>query len=152
MRMVLHLLLYTELTPSFYAANDCEDCCRNVSQTCAFSRTVLMTGTIAGMLRLSAENHLGLPGGPILIVLSRNVATCTMKPAVQLTLPPRRREESSTKVQLVPQGDSRSLCTWTVPPTFVLVSLIRCTIAMRQLVTIEHYCKQHCKAKRRIGM
>lgn len=112
--------IYYENMPSFCIMND-RYVMRIVRamrvQTCAFSRAVLMAGTIAAVQRLSAENHLGLSDGTILIVLSRNVATCTIELGCTINAPP-RRGESSTRLQHVPQGDFQSLSTSTAP-TFV---------------------------------
>jgi len=102
----------------------------DASQTCAFSRAVLMAGTIAAVLRLSAKNHLGLTGGLILIVLSRNVATCTIVPVVQSTLHHVENHRPGYS-SFHSTGQHKSPSTSTTP-TFILESLIRCATLSRQ--------------------
>lgn len=104
-------------------------------QTCAFSRAVLMAGTIAAVQRLSAENHLGLPDGTILIVLSRNVATCTIEPAVQSTL--RHDAENHRPGYSTFHKAASSRCPLPTVSTFVPRVFNTDTTAARLL---EHYC------------
>lgn len=132
--------IYYENMPSFCTVND-RYVMRIVRamrvQTCAFSRAVLMAGTIAAVQRLSAENHLGLPDGTILIVLSRNVATCTIEPAVQSTLrhdAENHRPGYSTFHKAISNRYPLQLLQLSF-----LVSLTRCTDTTAAKL-LEHYC------------